>query len=291
MKIKHFRGQDMFKEITEYISSRATGVDFDNWTYLTALILPNIKSQADLPEHLKELKLNVITSSDDICTELKLDNELAEIGREYTELANILLTSLHGACVKKRKGVLELKPVWSDVERTHHLQAGKDAPLVTPGFDNKHLKAEEITKQVTYTALKSQENPANSLPVWIFWHPKQAEIIFNYDVDKGRQRVVIQGPYGSGKTQVLMGLALKAVTAKKKVWFWSMLEEANSLFNEFVQDFCVQYGMGFCKTSLNMLANVSQIKMLQEQCDYLLLDEVDPYRDEKILRFVDNHLN
>ena len=278
----------MFKEITEYISSRAPGVDFDNWNCFTALVLPNMKSQADLHENLKEFKHTVITSSDDICTELKLDNDLAEIGKEYTELANILLTSLHGSRVKKGKGVLELKPVWSDVERTHHLQAGKEAPLVSPGFDDKHLKAEKIPEQVTYTTLKSQENPANSLPVWIFWHPKQAEIIFNYDVNQERQRVVIQGPYGSGKTQVLMGLALKAVAAKKKVWFWSMLEEANSLFNEFVQEFCVQNGIRFCTSSSTMHANVSQIKMLKERCEYLLLDEVNPYTDEIILRFVDN---
>ena len=101
----------MFKEITEYISSRAPGVDFDNWNCFTALVLPNMKSQADLHENMNKFKHIVITSSDDICTELKLDNDLAEIGKEYTELANILLTSLHGARVKKRKGVLELKPI------------------------------------------------------------------------------------------------------------------------------------------------------------------------------------
>lgn len=225
----------MFKEITEYISSRAPGVDFDNWNCFTALVLPNMKSQADLHENMNKFKHIVITSSDDICTELKLDNDLAEIGKEYTELANILLTSLHGARVKKRKGVLELKPVWSDVERTHHLQAGKEAPLVSPGFDDKHLKAEKIPEQVTYTTLKSQESPANSLPVWIFWHPKQAEIIFNHNVDQVRQRVLIHGPYGSGKTQVLMALALKEVASKKKVLFISMLRHTGSLFNSYIK--------------------------------------------------------
>ena len=275
----------MFKEITEYISSRATGVDFDNWTYSSALILPNIESQADLHENLKEFKHNVITSSDDICTELKLDSELAEIGQEYAELANILLTSLHGARVKKRKGVLELKPVWSDVERTHHLQAGKDAPLVSPGFDNKHLKAKEIPKQVTYTALKSQENPANSLPVWIFWHPKQAEIIFNYDVDQVKQRVLIHGPYGSGKTQVLMALALKEVASKKKVWFISMLRDTGSQFNSYIKQFCNKNNIKFAAVdSLNCLDFIrKQLKEIKHQHSHcLFIDEMS--REEQIYR-------
>ena len=278
------RGQKMFEEITTYISSKEN-LSFAGWTCQTGLVLPNVKSKTDLKKNMMEFKHKVITSSDDMLTECNVVST-HNAGKEYAALAKVLVTSIHGAPVKNEIGALHLLPVISDVERAHCVLAGKDAPAISPGFNMDRPDELSMYREgVNYASLKGK--PATSLPNWLFWSPKQAEIIMqNTSLDQEWQRVIIQGPYGAGKTQLLMALALEAVKENKQVWFWSMLPEINSQYNTYSQKFCADNNITFCSKSKNPQENELKIREFEDgNCECLFIDELqilqETYMDDK----------
>ena len=289
----NFRGQKMFEEMKTFIS-KETEVDFNGWSCLTALVLPNVISRADLKENVKQFNHKVITSSDDILTVLNLRAEF-DVDKAYVELAKLLITSIHGASVKNAKGTLELQPVVPDIDKTYLVQAGSDASAITPGFNTERPDELLCSKdQVSYALVKAK--PAFCLPVWIFWHPDQARILFKKALCQGNTRLALKGPYGSGKTQILMALALEAARTNKPVWFWSMLKEPNSQFNKYINHFCATNKIHFVFQSENKIENEQKIQQLEEShCEFLFVDELQVVRgnqmyylgeqnDDKLLR-------
>ena len=64
----------MFEEMKTFIS-KETEVNFDGWSCLTALVLPNVRSRADLKENVKQFNHKVITSSDNILSVLNIHDK------------------------------------------------------------------------------------------------------------------------------------------------------------------------------------------------------------------------
>ena len=270
----------MFEEMKTFIS-KETEVNFDGWSCLTALVLPNVRSRADLKENVKQFNHKVITSSDDILSVLNIHDKF-DVDKAYVELAKVLITSIHGAHVKNEKGTLELQAVVPDIDKTYCIQAGCDASAITPGF-NMDCPDELLCSrdQVSYALVKAK--PAFCLPVWIFWHPEQARIIFQNALHQGNTRLAIKGPYGSGKTQILMALALEAARTNKPVWFWSMLKKPNSQFNKYINQFCAANNIHFVFPSENNIENEQKIQQLEEShCEFLFVDELQVIRGNKM---------
>ena len=194
----------MFEEIIDYLRQEKPGFEFKDWQCITALVLPNSSKT-------KQLKNHKVFSKHDLKT-FKFPESIPELQQthsdmeEYTILASTMLACVHSASIVNAKGIPELRQIPSDVHETHREQAGRDANPDNPGFnvdklagDLFRLKTSKYDYLGNRKAKKSArvKEPANSYPSWLFWNPDQANIIFS-----DKNRLIIHGAYGSGKTQV-----------------------------------------------------------------------------------------
>ena len=266
----------MFEEITQYLSTEEENLDFTDWTVKSGLV-PNIKSKSDRKfqnSSLKEFSKNntVITMEDDIIKEFNLAIKY-DIGREYEALARVIITSEHVGRVRNTAG--PLIPIPSALEKTHNKLAGIGAPIIAPGINLDNL-VELTDDKIEYQTVQDHKYPANSQPVWILWHPKQNETIQNITFGQEKKRYLIQGPFGTGKTQILMYLALKSVMQHKNVCFWSMLPEANNYpFNRYIESICQTNKIHFIGGRLlGLEEDEEKIKTLVQDYDCVFVDEM-----------------
>ena len=280
------------------MESEEKDLQFQDWTYKFAL-LPNVERKADLRKNLEDFKepgiIYVITKEENIADALKLEEQeetMKPESKEYILLARAIITSLHVGRAQNINGPIEpqilIEPIEpTSMQKTSDKLAGKGAAPIGPGFNPDNLDKLDIENEVTYaeTKAKTSKDPANSLEIWILWHPEQASTIRNITFPKlkeneQRMRYLIQGAYGTGKTQILISLAMKARREKKRVCFWSMLipprnsTTSNLQFNSYIQNVCRKHKLGFIDGPMD------QKKMeLLAQYDVLLVDEVKVAKD------------
>ena len=146
------------------------------------------------------------------------------------------MASIHSAEIKPKGNNPVLKPMPAESEEAHAALAGKNAPNAGPGFDPVKL-VEDVEGGILTTGvdikdiksnkkLKKNKAGVNSLSSWIFWSPDQFEI-----VRSNPARLLITGPFGTGKTLILMALALEARQAGKRVGFMSCTEDKDSILD------------------------------------------------------------
>ena len=270
------RGRQLFEKL-KLLASEEEDVNFQDWTYKFCLIR-NVKSKSKQQENqnLEDFKRKgncIITMNE----EIPLQNKFFETGSEYVALATLLLTSIHVVRVDNKIG--PFVPIISHTEKAFEKLAGKGAALISPGvnFDN----PDELARK-SYEEVKKQKNPANSLDVWVLWHPQQAEAIRNITFSNGEEkeeatRYLIQGAYGTGKTNILCFSAIKAVNQQKKVCFWSMLDEKHCPFNRYIKHLCISKKIHFISGSSNIEEKMERIRL--DQYDVLLVDEVKVTED------------
>ena len=225
----------------------------------------------------------MITADDDIVTELKLkEMKKHENDRKYQALARAIITSLHVGRAANINGPIE--PIASATEKTFQKVAGQGAATIGPGFNPDNLDKSAFDKEATYTEVKDIKYPANSLEVWILWHPQQAQAIRNITFPTAEEKVLrylIQGAYGTGKTSLLMNLAIKSVSQGKKTCFWSMLEESsNCPFNSFIENVCRDSEVDFICGKQNIEERMK--RLAEKTYDVLMVDEAKVAKDPLI---------
>ena len=282
------RGSAFFDEVKEFLESEEKNLNFQDWSYSYAL-LPNVERKASLRPNLKVFQEEgncVITADDDIVTELKLkEMKKHENNREYQALARAIITSFHVGRAANTIGPIE--PIASATERTFKKIAGQGAAPIGPGFNPDILDKSAIDKEVSYTEVKDSKDPANSLEVWILWHPQQAQAIRNITFPTAEEkeevlRYLIQGAYGTGKTSLLMNLAIKSVSQGKKTCFWSMLDEESSYchFNRFIENVCRDSEVDFTCGKQNIEERMK--RLAEKTYDVLLIDEMKIAKDPAV---------
>ena len=282
------------------MESEEKDLQFQDWTYKFAL-LPNVERKADLRKNLEDFKepgiIYVITKEENIADAFKLEEQeetMKPESKEYILLARAIITSLHVGRAQNINGPIEpqilIEPIEAtSMQKTSDKLAGKGAAPIGPGFNPDNLDKLDIENEVTYAKAKAKtsKDPANSLEIWILWHPEQATTIRNITFPKlkeneQRMRYLIQGAYGTGKTQILISLAMKAVNQKKRVCFWSMITPRNSttynfLFDSYIQNICKIWGINFFSGRENIKERMKKIRLAQY--DVLLVDEVKVSKD------------
>ena len=192
------------------------------------------------------------------------------------------MASIHSAEIKPKGNNPVLKPMPAESEEAHAALAGKNAPNAGPGFYPVKL-VEDVEGGILTTGvdikdiksnkkLKKNKAGVNSLSSWIFWSPDQFEI-----VRSNPARLLITGPFGTGKTLILMALALEARQAGKRVGFMSCTEDKDSILDQTIENFCTENKIAFVSKEVLKQGAAGwkhDYSTLHETLDCLYIDEI-----------------
>ena len=243
-----FKGQEMYGGVISYIEHERPDLNFDDWQCIKALVLPNCKERYILLGKLCIMGRDFRKMEFKTLFNLKRSYEITE---EYKVMAALMMASVHSASIVNTEGIPQLCRPPSDIEETHTLLAGKSNKSDGPGFNADLLKEVMVKPNYEDLRMANKKLPANSYPAWLFWNPAQARII-----NQDHKRLIIHGPYGSGKTQVLMALALKAVQRDEKVGFFVLSK--HSILGSIIKQFCELNKIDYCEPNWNVARNCNE---------------------------------
>ena len=248
----------MYNDILGYLSNAYDDLDFKAWKVVTALVLPNRKKSGP-----NKTEGHYLLSKEELFTIEKQEKSILEVlgitkkiwhPKEYEAMATVCIASIHSANLLPKKNNPILQTIANEIEPAHAALAGKDAPAAGPGFHLEKLvidaKDGMLATGVTHKDIRSNqksknERPGvNSLASWIFWSPDQLETIRSKPA-----RLMINGPYGTGKTLILMALALEARQAGKRVGFMSCTAE-DSILDQAIETFCAENNITFLSNKM-----------------------------------------
>merc|ERR1740128_1360816 len=247
------KGREMYYEIISYINQEKPDLDFSDWKCITILAMPNCDKNPKLLDHIFMTRQDFRKDFKSLFN-LKQSYEIRE---EYKYIAALMLSSAHSASITTTEGIPELsQPLSQESETQDQLSPNKsDGPRFNDDLSDS-LSRMKLTES-TYSSVKrinkegNKKLPANSYPAWLFWNPAQARII-----NQDHKRLIIHGPYGSGKTQVLMALALKAVQRDEKVGFFVLSK--HSILGSIIKQFCELNKIDYCEPNWNVARNCNE---------------------------------
>ena len=191
------------------------------------------------------------------------------------------MASMHGANTEPKGGNPVLRAMPAESEEAHATLAGKNASDASPGFDPVKL-VEDVEGGILTTGvdikdiksnkkLKKEKAAVNSLSSWIFWSPDQFEI-----VRSNPARLLITGRFGTGKSLILMALALEARQAGKRVGFMSCTEDKDSILDQTIENFCTENEIAFVSQEVFKPGAEwkNDYSTLHETLDWLYIDEI-----------------
>ena len=275
----------MFYQILGYLRNAYDDLDFTAWEVVSALVLPDQKKSE--PQKFED---HFVLSKENLTKLEKQENNILDvlgirkkiwIPEEYEAIATVFMASMHSAGINPKGSNPVLKAMPVESEEAHAALAGKDAPDAGPGFDQKlvsHIKDGILTTGVTLNditsnkKLKKEKTGINSLASWIFWSPDQFEI-----VRSNPARLLITGPFGTGKTLILMALALEARQAGKRVGFMSCTEDKDSILDQTIENFCTENKIAFVSKEVLKQGAAGwkhDYSTLHETLDCLYIDEI-----------------
>ena len=242
----------MYNDILGYLDNASDDLNFNAWKLVTAVVLPNLEfpSKKRQKEHhiLSKLELSKIERQEETIFEILEIKDKFWYAEEYETIATVFMASIHSATIFPKKDIPILQEIPSEVEQAHEALAGKDAPAAGPGFDQKLVSDVESGKLTTGVSCsdiwsiqkeRNEKAGVNSLFSWIFWSPDQFETIH-----RNPERLIITGPFGTGKSLVLMALALAARQAGKRVGFMSCTP-LGSVLDSTTNAFCMRNKINF----------------------------------------------
>merc|ERR1740128_3376 len=246
MKKSLVKGREMYHEIISYIKQKDLDLDFSDWKCITILAMPNCDKNPKLLDHLFMTRQDFRKDFKSLFN-LKQSYEIRE---EYKYIAALMLSSAHSASITTTEGIPELsQPLSQESETQDQLSPNKsDGPRFNDDLSDS-LSRMKLTES-TYSSVKrinkegNEKLTANSYPAWMFWNPAQARII-----NQDHKRLIIHGTYGTGKSQVLMALALNAVKRGEKVCYFVFLKD--SILCSSLKQFCNLHNIDYCEPDWN----------------------------------------